>query len=91
MNGIQIKTEVHGDLIVQETTGPGMRHAERELIMRRVMHTKDQLVRAALVQLGWVPPEKAQSLAAEEREKCAKQLDALGCDHCAAALRRGGH
>lgn len=24
---------------------------------------------------------------AEEREACAKQLDALGCDHCAAAIR----
>jgi hypothetical protein len=24
---------------------------------------------------------------AAERERCAKQLDALGCDHCAAALR----
>jgi hypothetical protein len=23
----------------------------------------------------------------EEREACAKQLDALGCDHCAAAIR----
>ena len=22
-----------------------------------------------------------------ERERCAQQLDALGCDHCAAALR----
>jgi hypothetical protein len=24
---------------------------------------------------------------AAERERCAKQLDALGCDHCAATLR----
>ena len=24
---------------------------------------------------------------AEERERCAIQLDALGCDHCAAAIR----
>jgi hypothetical protein len=23
----------------------------------------------------------------EERDACAKQLDALGCDHCAAAIR----
>ena len=29
---------------------------------------------------------------AEEREACAKQLDALGCDHCANAIRtRGSH
>jgi len=25
-----------------------------------------------------------------EREACAKQLDALGCDHCAAAIRSRG-
>ena len=25
-----------------------------------------------------------------EREACAKQLDALGCDHCAAAIRARG-
>lgn len=27
---------------------------------------------------------------AAERERCAVQLDALGCDHCAAAIRAGG-
>jgi hypothetical protein len=25
-----------------------------------------------------------------EREECAKRLDALGCDHCAAAIRARG-
>ena len=25
-----------------------------------------------------------------EREECAKQLDALGCDHCATAIRVRG-
>jgi hypothetical protein len=25
-----------------------------------------------------------------EREECAKRLDALGCDHCAAAVRARG-
>ena len=25
-----------------------------------------------------------------EREECAKQLDALGCDHCAKAIRARG-
>jgi hypothetical protein len=25
-----------------------------------------------------------------EREACAKQLDALGCDHCATAIRTRG-
>ena len=30
--------------------------------------------------------------ASAEREVCAKQLDALGCDHCATAIRaRGSH
>jgi len=29
-------------------------------------------------------------VAAAEREACAKQLDALGCDHCAAAIRARG-
>ena len=27
---------------------------------------------------------------AEEQEACAKQLDALGCDHCAKAIRSRG-
>ena len=30
--------------------------------------------------------EYERSIAAQEREACAKQLDALGCDHCAAAI-----
>ena len=29
----------------------------------------------------------AELVAAHERDACAKQLDALGCDHCAAAIR----
>ena len=40
--------------------------------------------------------ESAKQLAQEllrvrldERERCAQQLDALGCDHCAAAIRNG--
>jgi hypothetical protein len=32
----------------------------------------------------------AHLIAAAEREACAKQLDALGCDHCAAAIRARG-
>ena len=32
----------------------------------------------------------AALVAAAEREACAKQLDALGCDHCAAAIRARG-
>jgi hypothetical protein len=29
----------------------------------------------------------ATLVASAEREACAKQLDALGCDHCATAIR----
>ena len=29
-------------------------------------------------------------VAQHEREACAKQLDALGCDHCATAIRARG-
>ena len=32
----------------------------------------------------------AALVAAAEREACAKQLDALGCDHCATAIRARG-
>ena len=32
----------------------------------------------------------AALVAAAECEACAKQLDALGCDHCAAAIRARG-
>jgi len=32
----------------------------------------------------------AALVAAAEREACAKQLAALGCDHCAAAIRARG-
>ena len=33
-----------------------------------------------------------QKAVEDEREACAKQLDALGCDHCATAIRtRGKH
>jgi hypothetical protein len=29
----------------------------------------------------------AELVQAAERERCARRLDALGCDHCAAAIR----
>jgi hypothetical protein len=32
----------------------------------------------------------ARAIIKIEREKCAKQLDALGCDHCAEAIRARG-
>jgi hypothetical protein len=33
----------------------------------------------------------AALIAFAEREACAKQLDALGCDHCATAIRARGN
>lgn len=33
----------------------------------------------------------AKEVAAAERDECAKQLDALGNDHCAAAIRARSH
>ena len=32
----------------------------------------------------------AALVASAEREACAKKLDALGCDHCATAIRARG-
>ena len=32
----------------------------------------------------------AKLVAQHEREACAKQLDAFGCDHCATAIRAKG-
>jgi len=32
----------------------------------------------------------ARVIIEKEREACAKQLDALGCDHCATAIRARG-
>jgi hypothetical protein len=32
----------------------------------------------------------AQRVRAEEREICAKRLEAVGCDHCAANIRKRG-
>ena len=33
----------------------------------------------------------ATLVASAERQACAKQLDALGCDHCATAIRARGN
>jgi len=38
--------------------------------------------------MSWQEGYEAGVLA--EREACAKRLDALGCDHCAAAIRLRG-
>jgi len=42
----------------------------------------------------YVSPELERLVAlvrADEREACAKQLDSLGCDHCATAIRARGN
>ena len=43
-----------------------------------------------LIALATQQAEPVQSAVLEEREACARQLDALGCDHCAAAIRARG-
>lgn len=54
----EIITSIHGDLIVQEVTGPGIdwKTMAREQIAREVMNTKDAQVREALIRMGWTPP-----------------------------------
>ncbi len=61
MSGIQVKTTISGDLILQETTGPYIdwRTNAREIIAREVMNTKDQQIREALIKMGWTPPKDA--------------------------------
>lgn len=58
MNQIRIETQISGDLIVQEVTGPGRdwKTMAREQIIRDVMNTKDAQVRDALIRMGWTPP-----------------------------------
>jgi len=56
--------------------------------------TQDEIIEMAN-QAGIVNPQMvintleafAKLVAQHEREACAKQLDALGCDHCATAIR----
>lgn len=63
--------------------------------------TKDDIIRMAREAgiakhgLGWTCWEGqlerfAAVVAAHEREACAKRLDAVGCDHCAANIRARG-
>jgi len=58
---------------------------------------KEDIIRMAR-EAGIIHPEMvdktlerfATLVASAEREACAKQLDALGCDHCATAIRARG-
>ncbi len=46
----------------------------------------------AMIEVQRLGQEMEETVAAveAEREACAKQLDALGCDHCATAIRARG-
>jgi hypothetical protein len=62
-----------------------------------VSMTQDEIIGMAK-KCGWDNPatnimplyDFAKLVAQHEREACAKQLDALGCDHCATAIRARG-
>jgi hypothetical protein len=62
------------------------------------MKTIIEMAREAFIARGFWPNEVMWACwrdawlagAKAEREACAKQLDALGCDHCAAAIRARG-
>jgi len=57
MSSIQIKTDIHGAMIVQENTGPAIEIDNvREIYARRVMDTQEMQVREALIRMGWTPP-----------------------------------
>jgi hypothetical protein len=54
-SGYELRTEIHGDLIVQdlEYISPSV----RESVFRKMMDTADAHVRAKLVEMGWTPPK----------------------------------
>jgi len=56
--------------------------------------TQDEIIKmarqAGIVVTGEAVYKLCQLVAQHEREACAKQLDALGCDHCATAIRARG-
>ncbi len=57
----------------------------------RMMADLDPVSDAGLASLSIETLERfAALIAAAEREECAKQLDSLGNDHCAAAIRAKG-
>lgn len=55
-NTVEAKTITYPDgTIVQDITSEF--DGARELILRRVIHTREQHVRDALIALGWTPPK----------------------------------
>jgi len=56
---------------------------ERLSAQRRDLQAERERMLDSLARAG----VEASRFARRERERCARQLDALGCDYCAAALR----
>ncbi len=58
--------------------------------------TRDEIIRTALADtmlidgIEQVARAAYEAGAAAEREACAKRLEAVGCDHCAANIRARG-
>ena len=50
----------------------------------------DDAAKSVLNAIGHNIKVLVQKAVEDEREACAKQLDALGCDHCANAIRARG-
>ena len=61
--GVKVETTIEPDegFIIQLTTAYGP-NGVRDEVMRRVLNTQDQQVRAALVALGWTPPADEPNL-----------------------------
>lgn len=68
MSRIRIETQISGDLIMQEVTGPGLdwKTMARERISFEVMNTKDAQVREALIRMGWTPPNASLGSTGDE-------------------------
>jgi hypothetical protein len=62
---------------------------KREDIIRLVRQAANEEMEIAVLSISEL--EKYTALVeAAEREACAKRLDAIGCDHCAANIRARG-
>lgn len=55
-----LKLSIHdGTIIIDETVTEASMNLRKELVSkhyRQVMDTKDQMIREALIKLGWTPP-----------------------------------
>jgi len=55
---IKINTFTKDDLIIQEEYMEDHATSYRSEITRRIMNTREDQVREALIELGWTPPEE---------------------------------